>query len=148
MDFWELTVEADLSVTIPERLTAPELQARMKRVLVPPPPTKSDEIVAPTGGMFYAREAPDMPPMVADGDHFEAGQPLFIVEVMKMFNKVLAPFAGTITDVLVEGDGTIVRKGQPIFKVKPDVVIVEEDPAEVAARRAAATASLMSRVLG
>ena len=41
------------------------------------------------GGTFYAREAPHLPPLVDEGDHFEAGQPLFIIEVMKMFNKVL-----------------------------------------------------------
>ena len=46
-----------------------------------------------------------------------------------MFNKVYAPFAGTITDVLVDS-GIVVRKGQPLFKVTPDEVLVEEDPAE------------------
>ena len=39
---------------------------------------------------------------------------------MKMFNKVNAPFDGRIDEVLVEGDGVIIKKGQPIFKVTPD----------------------------
>ncbi|MEO1266780.1 MAG: biotin/lipoyl-containing protein [Myxococcota bacterium] len=145
--FEELTVRPDLSVVIPERLTEPTLQTRMRKVLVPPPVTKSDEIVAPTGGMFYAQEAPDMPPMIASGEHFEAGQPLFIIEVMKMFNKVAAPFAGTIREVLIEGNGTIVRKGQPLFRVDPDERIEAEDPAEVAARCKASTERFMAQVL-
>ena len=52
---------------------------------------------------------------------------MYIIEVMKMFNKVYAPFAGTITAVLVD-TGTVVRKGQALFKIQPDEVLVEEDP--------------------
>ncbi|MBW2380476.1 MAG: acetyl-CoA carboxylase biotin carboxyl carrier protein subunit, partial [Deltaproteobacteria bacterium] len=71
---------------------------------------------------------------IEEGQHFEIGDPLYIVEVMKMFNKVYAPFAGTVDKILVETDGTIVSKGQPLFKVTPDESFVEEDPAEVKAR--------------
>ena len=85
----------------------------MSKVLVPPPVAKADEIIAASGGMFYGRESPDSPLYVEQGDHFEAGDPLYIVEVMKMFNKVYAPFSGTIEEVLVEGDGVIISKGQP-----------------------------------
>jgi len=35
--FWDMKVEEDMEVTIPDYLTDPELQARMKKVLVPPP---------------------------------------------------------------------------------------------------------------
>ena len=103
--FFELAVQPDLSIEIPERLTEESLQKRMAKVLVPPPVAKSDEILAASGGMFYPREAPGMDVFVNEGDHFEAGDTLYIVEVMKMFNKVVAPFAGTIEKVLIEGDG-------------------------------------------
>ncbi len=132
--FYDLRVEDDLTITIPERLFDREHQAKMKKVLVPPPVNKSDEIVAVSGGMYYAQEAPGMPHFVAEGQHFEMGDPLYIVEVMKMFNKVYAPFAGTVDKILVESNGTIVSKGQPLFKVTPDERSVEEDPAEVKAR--------------
>jgi pyruvate carboxylase len=89
--------------------------------------------------MYYGQEAPGLPRFIEKGLHFEAGQPLYVLEVMKMFNKIVAPFSGTIDDVLVEGDGVIVSKGQPIFKVTPDEKIVDEDPVEVAARRKAQT---------
>jgi len=126
--FWDLRVEEDLEITIPEYLTDPELQARMKKLLVPPPASKVDEVVAVCGGMYYGQEAPGMPPFVHEGMHFEKGQPLYIVEVMKMFNKVYAPFSGTIDKILMtSADGTIVSKGQPLFKVTPDEVFVEVD---------------------
>jgi pyruvate/2-oxoglutarate dehydrogenase complex dihydrolipoamide acyltransferase (E2) component len=83
---------------------------------------------------------------VKEGDHFNAGDPLFIVEVMKMFNKVYAPFSGTIAKVLVEMDGSIISKGQPIFKIVPDEVVVEVSAEEIAARRAAATATFLQQL--
>jgi hypothetical protein len=100
-NFFDFTVEEDLEVTIPDYLNDPDLQAAMKKVLVPPPATKADEVVTPGGGMYYAQEAPGMPPFVTEGMHFEKGQPLFILEVMKMFNKVPAPFSGTIDKILI-----------------------------------------------
>ncbi|MBW2508809.1 MAG: biotin carboxylase, partial [Deltaproteobacteria bacterium] len=132
--FFDLRVNDDLTITIPERLFDRDHQAKMKKVLVPPPVNKADEIVAVSGGMYYAQEAPGMPHFVEEGQHFEIGDPLYIVEVMKMFNKVYAPFSGTIDKILVDRDGTIVSKGQPLFKVTPDEKFVEQDPAEVKAR--------------
>ncbi len=127
--FWDMRVEEDLEVTIPDYLTDPELQARMKKVLVPPPATKADEIVAVCGGMYYGQEAPGMPSFVAEGMHFEKDQALYIIEVMKMFNTIRAPFSGTIDKIIMDGgDGTIVKKGQPLFKITPDEKFVEVDP--------------------
>jgi biotin carboxyl carrier protein len=101
--FFDFKVEENLDVTIPVHLNDPDLQVRMKRVLVPPPVTKADEIVAVSGGMYYGQEAPGRPRFVAEGMHFDKGQPLYIIEVMKMFNKVLAPFSGTIVKNLMAG---------------------------------------------
>jgi len=126
--FEDLRLEDDLTITIPERLLDPELQESMRKVLVPPPDTKADEIVAAMGGMFYATEAPHLPPYVSDGSHFKKGDPLYIIEVMKMFNKVYASFNGHIDAVLVRENGVIVRKGQPLFKVTPDEQVIAEDP--------------------
>jgi biotin carboxyl carrier protein len=144
--FYALTVNADLSINIPERLTDPALQSAMAKVLVPPPIARSDEILSISGGMFYSRETPAHEPYVQEGDHFNAGDPLFIVEVMKMFNKVYAPFSGTIAKVLVDTDGSIISKGQPIFKIVPDEVTVEVSPQEIAERRTAATAEFLKQL--
>ncbi len=147
-DFFDFKVEDDLEVTIPEYLHDPELQTAMKKVLVPPPATKADEIVTPGGGMYYAQEAPGMPVFVREGDHFDKGQPLFILEVMKMFNKVPAPFAGTIDKIIIEGgDGTIVQKGQPLFKVTPDEKFVEVDPKEQVRQKQAVTSEYLQAIL-
>jgi len=103
-----------------------------------------NEILTPTGGTFYAREAPHLPLLADEGTHFEEGQPLFIIEVMKMFNKVLAPFAGTITkNLMQDADGSVVGKGQRIFEIEPDEVLVQESDEEIQERRRAVTLGLL-----
>lgn len=146
--FYELKVNADLTVVIPEKLKDQELQDAMSKVLVPPPATKADEIVAVCGGMFYAQEAPGLPSFINEGDHFNKGDPLYIVEVMKMFNKVYAPFAGTLDKIVLDNtEGEIVKAGQSLFKVTPDEKFVEVDPVEVKARIADKTQKALAEVL-
>ncbi len=146
--FWDFKVEEDLEVTIPDHLHDPELQVRLKKVLVPPPATKADEIVAMCGGMYYGQEAPGLPPFVTEGMHFEKGQPLYIIEVMKMFNTVRATFSGTIDKIIMQGaDGSIVQKGQPLFKVTPDEKFVEVNPEELDQVKRERTAAYLKAVL-
>lgn len=146
--FFDLCVNPDLTIHIPEELLDGAHQTEMAKVLAPPPVAKSDEILAVSGGMFYPREAPGAPEFVREGQHFDRGDPLYIVEVMKMFNKVHAPFSGTIDQVLVEGEGVIIKQGQPLFKVIPDERIVEESPEERQQRRLAATARFLATLEG
>tara|TARA_R110001592_G_scaffold363375_1_gene686370 strand:+ start:12216 stop:15095 length:2880 start_codon:yes stop_codon:yes gene_type:complete len=145
-EFFKLYVKDDLSIHIPESLMNKEYQVEMAKVLVPPPLAKGDEILASSGGMFYSREAPDMPTFINEGDHFEAGQPLYIVEVMKMFNKITAPFSGKIEKILLTEDGTIIKKGEPLFKIVPDEKMVIEAPEEVHARQTKACTQFMKRI--
>ncbi len=145
--FYELRVNDELGIDIPERLHDPAHQEAMRKVLVPPPATRADEIVAAMGGTYFAQESPGMPAFVTRGAHFERGDPLYIIEVMKMFNKVHATFSGTIDEILVPEGGVVVRKGQPLFKVTPDERIVEEDPASRLRRIRENTDAYLERLL-
>ena len=146
--FFDLRLRDDLEVEIPERLLDPALQDAMRKVLVPPPATRSDEIVAAMGGTYWNREAPTLPLFVEPGAHFEKGQPLYIIEVMKMFNKVYATFSGRILEVFVHDGGTVVRKGQPLFRVAPDERPLVEDPAERAGRIRVNTDRYLASLVG
>ncbi|HEY5658458.1 MAG TPA: biotin/lipoyl-containing protein, partial [Myxococcota bacterium] len=122
-----VSVDDELRVVFPEPFLQPAAAAEYVEALGSPPEAGADEIVSPMGGAFYAREAPHLPALIEVGDHFETGQPLFIIEVMKMFNKVLAPFSGTVTAKLMEvRDGAVVSKGQPIFRIDPDERVEQE----------------------
>jgi biotin carboxyl carrier protein len=141
--FYDLHVNPDMTIHLPDRLLDEAHQKAMAKALAPPPVAKSDEIVAGSGGMFYGREVPEAPLYVEAGQHFDAGEPLYIVEVMKMFNKVVAPFSGTVDEVLVEGDGVIISKGQPLFKVTPDEKVEVLSNSEMAALRCEHTTDLV-----
>jgi len=143
--FLDVRVEDDLSISFPERFADARSAAELARALAPAPKAASDEIVTPMAGTFYAREAPHLPPLVEEGQHFDAGQPLFVIEVMKMFNKVLAPFAGTVVRcVMAERDGSVVKKGERIFVIEPDERRGPESPAEIARRRRESTLALLA----
>jgi len=142
--FLEVTVGDDLAPHFPARFLDPAQIAEQTRALAPPPPASADEILTPMGGTFYAREAPSLPVLIEVGQHFEAGQPLFIIEVMKMFNKISAPFSGTVTENLMAGrEGVIVAKGQRIFRIEPDERFEPESASAVAARRRQATLGML-----
>ncbi|MCP5056814.1 MAG: biotin carboxylase [bacterium] len=144
-EFLDISIDESLVPSFPARFLDADESALCTRALSPPPRASADEIVTPMGGTYYAREAPHLPLLVDEGDHFEEGQPLFVIEVMKMFNKVLAPFAGTVTkNLMADQDASVVAKGQTIFKIEPDERIVEEAPETVAARVRASTLSLLA----
>jgi acetyl/propionyl-CoA carboxylase alpha subunit len=145
--FDEITVNEKLEPVFPAVFTDAKTRADLHKALAPAPKTSSDEILTPVGGMFYAREAPHLPALASEGMHFAAGQPLFVIEVMKMFNKVSVPFSGTITRILLQdGDGRIVKKGEVIFKIEPDDKRIEESAEEIAARRKSQTENLLGAI--
>ncbi len=142
-NFFGLDMDKNLEGVIPDEFKKSDTRDALIKTLNPPPKMSGDEIVAPMGGMYYSKEAPNLPAMVEEGQHFEAGQPLFIIEVMKMFNKILAPISGTVVkNLMVDSDGKIVTKAQPIFKIKPDEILKEESPEEIKARMIRVTSEL------
>jgi biotin carboxyl carrier protein len=145
-EFDQIRVDEKLEPVFPARFTDAKGRDALHKALAPAPIASSDEIVTPMGGHFYGREAPHLPPLATEGMHFTAGQPLFVIEVMKMFNKISVPFSGTITKLIMgSADAKIVSKGQPIFKIEPDHKQVVESPEDVAARRRALTNKLLEK---
>lgn len=142
--FTEIQMDDAFEPSFPSQYTDSEIAAPLIRSLAPPPKASSNEIVTPMGGVFYAREAPHLPLLTEEGLHFDEGQPLFIIEVMKMFNKVNAPFSGTVTRCLIENtEGSVVTKGQKIFEIVPDEMVVEESEDEIRERQHAVTQALL-----
>ena len=72
-------------------------------------------VLAPLNGTFYRSDAPGKPRMAEDGVAVKPGQPVCVVEAMKLFNPIKAPAAGKIT-FLVE-HGKQVTKGQVIASI-------------------------------
>ena len=55
-------------------------------------------------------------PLVEPGQEVQEGQPLIIMESMKMETELLAPIAGTVTAVHVAA-GQVVAQGDPLVDV-------------------------------
>ncbi|MFT8674624.1 MAG: biotin/lipoyl-containing protein [Acetobacter sp.] len=75
------------------------------------------EIAAPMVGVFYLASAPDAPPFVREGDVAREGDTLYILEVMKTLNRVVAEFPCRIVRI-VAGNGETVETGTPLFVVE------------------------------
>ena len=78
---------------------------------------ESNFINAPMPSRFYRAPGPDEPPFVAVGDVVSLGEPIAVLEVMKTYNPVEAPFSCEILEILVE-DGDAVEYNQPLFRIK------------------------------
>ena len=74
-------------------------------------------INAPMPSRFYRSATPEEPPFVEIGDVVATGEPVAVLEVMKTYNPVEAPFSCEILEILVE-DGDAVEYAQPLFRVK------------------------------
>ena len=59
---------------------------------------------SPMVGTVYLAPTPGAKPFVAVGDRVEVGDPLCMVEAMKMFNKIEADRAGVISARLIENE--------------------------------------------
>ena len=103
---------ASTSVASPEPAT---------RVAAAPPaaPRGSASVVkAPMVGTVYRASEPGTAPFVMIGQSVSPGDPLCIIEVMKLMNSITAECSGVVSEVLVE-DGQAVQYGQELFVISP-----------------------------
>lgn len=85
---------------------------------VPPPAAAAQHrILAGLGGTFFTRPAPGEQPFVKVGDTITDGQPLAIVEAMKMLNAVESDAVGTLVRICVK-DGAAVSAGTELFVIE------------------------------
>jgi acetyl-CoA carboxylase biotin carboxyl carrier protein len=71
---------------------------------------------APMVGTFYRASAPDAKPFVEVGQQVKEGEPVCIIEAMKLMNEIEADASGTVVEILVE-NGQPVEYGQPLFVI-------------------------------
>lgn len=78
---------------------------------------KLHTIKSPMIGTFYRSPSPDKPPFVNVGDEVKPGQPLCIVEAMKLFNEIECEVSGKIVKVLVD-ESSPIEYDQPMFLIE------------------------------
>ena len=73
-------------------------------------------VKAPMVGTFYRSPNPGAAPFIDVGATVKEGDPLCIIEAMKLLNEIEADKAGVIKEILVE-NGEPVEYGQPLFVI-------------------------------
>lgn len=75
-------------------------------------------IDAPVMGVFYRAAAPGEPPLVEIGDTVSPGQPVGLIEAMKVFSEVPAESGGVVRAIPVK-NGALVHPGDPLVVLEP-----------------------------
>ena len=75
------------------------------------------KVISPLVGVFYRGSSPGSKPFVEAGDTVAPGEPLCIIEAMKVMNEVVSDAAGVIESVMVE-KGRVVEVGEILFLIR------------------------------
>ena len=78
------------------------------------PAIEGEAIKSPMVGTFYRSPSPGAKAFVEVGQQVNVGDPLCIIEAMKLLNEIEAERAGTIKAILIE-NGQPVEYGEPLF---------------------------------
>ena len=83
-----------------------------------PPARATDKVIkSPMVGTFYRSASPGAKAFAEVGDAIKEGQPVCIIEAMKIMNEIEADVEGKIVRILCE-NGQAVEFGQPLFIVE------------------------------
>ena len=89
-------------------------------VPAPAPAPASDpgavEVKAPIVGVVYAAQSPTDTPYIQVGQSVQKGQPLCLIEAMKMMNEVTAPCDGVVKAILFQ-NGELAEFGAPLVEL-------------------------------
>ncbi|MFQ5766427.1 MAG: acetyl-CoA carboxylase biotin carboxyl carrier protein [Acidobacteriota bacterium] len=76
------------------------------------------QIKSPIVGTFYRAPNPQAEPFVETGSTISVGQPLCIVEAMKLMNEIESDMEGEVVEILV-ANGQPVEYGEVLFRIRP-----------------------------
>ncbi|NKI94109.1 acetyl-CoA carboxylase biotin carboxyl carrier protein [Rhizobacter sp. SG703] len=74
-------------------------------------------VKSPMVGTFYGAASPGAKPFVEVGSTIKEGEPICIIEAMKIMNEIEADKSGTVTKILC-ANGQPVEFGQPLFIIE------------------------------
>lgn len=104
----------------PEKNESPKKPTNARKEPEPAKPEvkiSTPSINAPLNGTFYTSSGPGQPDFVKEGDIVEADAPVCIVEAMKLFNQIKAPYKCRILGFIPK-HGDAVTKDQPLVSVE------------------------------
>ena len=91
--------------------------AKRLAVEVAPAASTGNIVKSPMVGTFYRSASPGSDPFIEIGSVVKIGQPVCVIEAMKIMNEIETDAAGTIREILCE-NGQAVEFGQPLFVIE------------------------------
>ncbi|MDP4160885.1 MAG: acetyl-CoA carboxylase biotin carboxyl carrier protein [Bacillota bacterium] len=110
-------VTAAARVAEPPVQSAPNVETTSAKEAEPVIGENTEVITAPMVGTFYSAQSPEAAPFVEIGQIVKVGQPVCIVEAMKLMNEIESEVEGKVIQILVE-NGQPVEYGQPLFVIE------------------------------
>ena len=96
----------------------PQRTAESGEAAVAEPPAPTGHVVkSPMVGTFYRSASPGSAAFVEIGAAVKEGEPICIIEAMKIMNEIEADAAGTVRQILCE-NGEAVEFGQPLLVIE------------------------------
>lgn len=102
---------------VPAMMAAPVPAAMPAAELATPVAEIGHPVKSPMVGTFYRSANPGSKPFSEVGDAIKEGDPICIIEAMKIMNEIEADKSGTVTRILCE-NGQAVEFGQPLFIIE------------------------------
>ena len=96
---------------------APSPAAAVAAAPAEPPAETGHVVKSPMVGTFYVSASPGAKPFVEVGSEVKEGEPVCIIEAMKIMNEIDADKSGTVVRILCES-GQAVEFGQPLFVIE------------------------------
>ncbi len=96
------TVSYAAPAAAPAPVAAPAPSVAAPPVAEAPAPASADHpgaVPSPMVGTAYSSPSPDSDPFVKVGDKIKEGEPLLIIEAMKVMNQIAAPKSGTVKEI-------------------------------------------------
>lgn len=120
-DTFELEIERSTAIqAAPLSMMTPQVATAQININEPAAKEEKVEgvlIKSPMVGTFYRSSSPDQSPFVQVGSKVKKGEPICIIEAMKLMNEVEAEQDGEIVEILVENEA-MVEFDQPLFRIK------------------------------
>lgn len=113
-------IEIRLAQPQPHESGVPSVLLPIPAALPHPPerPNKLIEIISPMTGVFFTAPAPGEPPFIHPGDIVKEGDPIGLIEAMKVYSEVLADHSGRVRHVLA-ASGKLVQQGDILVELAP-----------------------------
>ena len=110
-------MQAPVQQAAPVALASAAAPAAVPAPAAAPEPPSGHIVKSPMVGTFYRAASPGAKPFVELGDSIKLGQPVCIIEAMKIMNEIEADCEGKVVRLLCE-NGEAVEFGQPLFIVE------------------------------